>query len=98
MTVKSSGKHNYTVYAYDSDDNSETYDFSFNAKNWSKGSPLILNVEQRSSNIETGDTAKFRVTASYGTSYVTITRGSSSSALDKNSSGSKNSGWRYLNL
>ena len=92
MTVKSSGKHNYTVYAYDSDDNSETYDFSFNAKNWSKGSPLILNVEQRSSNIETGDTAKFRVTASYGTSYVTITRGSSSSALDKNSSGSKNSG------
>lgn len=91
MTVTTSGKHNYTVYAYDSDDNSETYDFSFTAKKWSSGSPLILNVEQRSSNVETGDTVKFRVTASSGTGYVTITRGNDSTNLDKSSNGSKTS-------
>lgn len=92
MKVTSSGKHNYTVYAYDDDDNSETYDFIFTAKSWSSGSPLVLGVEQRTSNVETGDTAKFRVTASSGTSYVTITRGSSSSALAKSTDGYTNSG------
>lgn len=91
MTVKSTGKHNYTVYSYDSDDNSKTYDFIFNAKSWNTGSPIVLNVEQRSSNVETGDTVKFRVTASSSTGYVTITKGSSTTALDKSTSGSKDS-------
>lgn len=91
MTVKTTGRQNFIVYAYDDDDNSEAYDFNFTVKSWSTGSPVVLNVEQRSSNIETGDTAKFRVTASYGTSYVTITRGNSSTALATSKSGSKNS-------
>jgi hypothetical protein len=95
--INHSDKKKYKVYAYNGDDESEVETIKIEGESYSKNDNLVLSVEQRSDNIQEGDTCKFTVKCTSGISYVVLAT-EKGSEIARATSGSKSGSYRTFTV
>ena len=95
--VDHSDKIKYTIYAYNEDDETDSETIKIEGESYSKNDPLVLSVEQRTTNIKEGDTCKFTVkcTSSIDSIVLTDHKGRELAQEEK---GSKSGSFRNFTL
>lgn len=95
--VNHTDKVKYTVVAYNKDDETDEETIKIEGEGYSKNDLLVLSVEQKSTSIREGDTARFSVKCTNDISYVVFAddRGSE---IARETSGSKSGSYRTFTV
>lgn len=74
VTVSETGRNRYTVHAISDDEEVDDYSIILNGKKYSKSTPVILSMEQKSSYIKAGEKARFSAKVSGCVTEIEIRR------------------------
>ncbi|MBQ7265358.1 MAG: copper amine oxidase N-terminal domain-containing protein [Firmicutes bacterium] len=76
FVINHTDRQTYTLYAYNSDDDSDEESIKIQGEAWDSSDPFVLSVKQKTDGVVEGDKVKFSITCSNGTDYVEILKNS----------------------
>ena len=98
VTVREAGRNSYTVNAYVDDEIVDSRTVTLNGKKFSKGDPIVLSMEQKSSTAKVGEECRFTAKVSGCVTRLQIRREGGSSILGEAESSSTSSSTKNMTV